>query len=96
MDIDRDDLALLTAARERRPGALRQLAVHLDQQLADEDRPLDGAVMAWQAVHRPARRTRTLRRAGIAGWLTGAARRPAVDHEVGLRRRPALDERGTA
>lgn len=54
MELTEDQLDLVTAARGRQPGALRELALMLDGQLADEDWSVDGAVAAWQVV-RPRR-----------------------------------------
>ena len=41
---------LISAARRREPGALRALALSLDEQLIGDDVALDGAVLAWRAV----------------------------------------------
>lgn len=42
--------SLVAAARRGEPGALRALARSLDDRLAEEDSPLDGAVLAWRSV----------------------------------------------
>jgi hypothetical protein len=50
MDTDIDHADLIRAARRREPGALRALAVSLDDASAADGGPLDGAVLAWRAV----------------------------------------------
>lgn len=50
MEADVDHAQLIYAARRREPGALRALAVSLDEQLAGDDVALDGAALAWRAV----------------------------------------------
>jgi hypothetical protein len=58
MNLSVKDKALVAAARSGERGALRALAVSLDERLGDHDACLDGAVMAWRAVQdgRPLRR----------------------------------------
>ncbi|MDQ4070901.1 MAG: hypothetical protein M3203_15740 [Actinomycetota bacterium] len=53
MEPTKDQLDVVTAARSRQPEALRELALILDEQLADEDSSLDGTVAAWQLVRPP-------------------------------------------
>lgn len=50
MDLNLDHTSLVAAARRREPGALRALAARLDNQLAQADVALDGAVAAWDVV----------------------------------------------
>jgi hypothetical protein len=50
MKADLDHAHLISAARRREPGALRALAVSLDEELVGDDVALDGAVLAWRAV----------------------------------------------
>ncbi len=73
MELTEDRLDLVTAARSRQPGALRELALILDEQLADEDSSLDGAVAAWQVVRAPRTLLGTL---WARVWAELRARRP--------------------
>ena len=57
MNLSVDDRALVAAARSGERGALRVLAVSLDERLENDDDCLDGAVMAWRAVHGGRRRS---------------------------------------
>ncbi|MGI8806970.1 MAG: hypothetical protein ACR2KK_03845 [Acidimicrobiales bacterium] len=50
MEANVDPADLILAARRREPGALRALALRLDEQLVGDDVALDGAVLAWRAV----------------------------------------------
>ena len=50
MEANVDPAGLILAARRREPGALRALALSLDEQLVGGDIALDGAVLAWRAV----------------------------------------------
>jgi len=50
MEANVDPADLILAARRREPGALRALALSLDEQLVGDDVALDGAVLAWRAV----------------------------------------------
>jgi hypothetical protein len=50
MEANVDPADLISAARRREPGALRALALSLDEQLVGDDVALDGAVLAWRAV----------------------------------------------
>lgn len=50
MEANVDRAHLIHAARRREPGALRTLALSLDEQLLGDDVALDGAVLAWRAV----------------------------------------------
>lgn len=50
MNLSVDDMNLVAAARRGERGALRRLAVSLDERLGNQDVDLDGAVMAWRAV----------------------------------------------
>jgi hypothetical protein len=56
MKLSDDDMTLVTAARGGERGALRALAVSLDERLGEDEACLDGAVMAWRAVTGPGRR----------------------------------------
>lgn len=98
MELTEAQLGLVTVARARQPGALRELAIILDDQLADEDACLDGAVAAWQAVGGRRTRSRTIWArawAGQRGRRRGGAREMAAtaqhsDHADTARdRRPA-------
>lgn len=60
VDLNEAQLALVSAARTRQPGALRALALSFDSQLAEEDVFLDGAVAAWQVVRVPRTRLGTM------------------------------------
>ncbi|MCA1695786.1 MAG: hypothetical protein LC749_14235, partial [Actinobacteria bacterium] len=62
-------------ARARRPGALRELALIFDEELAAQDASFDGAVAAWQVVR--AHRTRLGGLWGPPGALTADSLRAA-------------------
>lgn len=57
MNLSVDEKALVAAARSGERGALRILAVSLDERLGNDDACRDGAVMAWRAVHGGRRRS---------------------------------------
>ena len=57
MNLSAEELSLVAAARNGERGALRSLAVSLDERLGDDDACLDGAVMAWRAVKGSGRRS---------------------------------------
>jgi len=105
MTLSHEELALVSAARRGEPGALRALAVCLDQRLADADDNLDGAVAAWQAVQRPRARTGSRVLDTVAGWrasLGGRLSPSRLAHPErtgaaeGSDRRPRLDHRPAA
>lgn len=50
MEADLDHAHLISAARCRERGALRALALSLDEQLVGGDVAFDGAILAWRAV----------------------------------------------
>ena len=83
MNLSIEDKALVAAARRGERGALRALAVSLDERLGDDDACLDGAVMAWRAVHGGRRRSGATM-AAVAKHLVSL--RP---HLVGARGAPA-------
>ena len=106
MNLNVDDKALVAAARSGERGALRALAVTLDERLADDDACLDGAVMAWRAVDGGRRRS-DARMAAVAKRLTSLRRRliagrgaPASSVQVIPAKRtnlgPAMDRRPAA
>ena len=72
MNLSAEELALVAAARNRERGALRTLAVSLDERLGD-DVCLDGAVMAWRAVKGSSRRSSPRSFRSMAGVLKGPA-----------------------
>src|SRR5688572_13222384 len=91
MNLSVDDRALMAAARRGDRGALRTLAVTLDERLGDDDACLDGAVMAWQAVHGGRRRSGATMDA-VAKHLISLHRRlvgARVAHASGLQVVPA-------
>ena len=74
MNLSAEDRSLVVAARRGEPGALRALARSLDDGLAEEDAPLDGAVLAWRSVSAPGLRGGGGARAGLRGQLTRIVR----------------------
>ena len=57
MNLSAEEMTLVVAARNGERGALRSLAVSLDERLGDDDVCLDGAVIAWRAVKGSSRRS---------------------------------------
>ena len=57
MNLSAEEMTLVAAARNGERGALRLLAVSLDERLGDDDVCLDGAVIAWRAVKGGGRRS---------------------------------------
>lgn len=57
MNLSAEEMTLVAAARNGERGALRSLAVSLDERLGDDDVCLDGAVIAWRAVKGSSRRS---------------------------------------
>ncbi len=57
MNLNAEEMTLVAAARNGERGALRDLAVSLDERLGDDDVCLDGAVIAWRAVKGSSRRS---------------------------------------
>jgi len=107
MNLSSEELTMATAARLGEPGALRALAMSLDERLAEEDSSLDPAVLAWQAVS--GRRSQTGRRPmagfghqlagvlrGIAGRQPGPAAPVAVQHAPLTAPWPLADRRPAA
>lgn len=89
MNLSVEDKALVAAARSGERAALRALAVSLDERLGDDDACLDGAVMAWRAVHGGGRRS-SASMAAVAKRLNSLRRRliagrgaPASSVQVG-------------
>jgi hypothetical protein len=70
MNLSVDDEALVVAARSGERGPLRNLAVSLDERLGDEDACLDGAVLAWRAVHGGCPRSAAIIAAGVKRFVT--------------------------
>ena len=88
MNFSVEDKALVAAARSGERGALRVLAVSLDERLEDDDARVDGAVMAWRAIH-GSRRLSGATMAAVAKYLIslrprlgGARAAPASDLQV--------------
>ena len=57
MNLSAEEMTLVAAARNGERGALRSLAVSLDERLGDDDVCLDGVVIAWRAVKGGGRRS---------------------------------------
>ena len=57
MNLSAEEMTLVAAARDGERGALRLLAVSLEERLEDDNVCLDGAVIAWQAVKGGRRRS---------------------------------------
>jgi len=74
MNLSSEELTMATAARLGEPGALRALAMSLDERLAEEDSSLDPAVLAWQAVAGGPSPTRRRPMAGLGHQLAGILR----------------------
>ncbi len=60
MNLSAEEMTLVVAARNGERGALRSLAVSLDERLGDDDVCLDGAVIAWRAVKGGGRSVRSM------------------------------------
>jgi len=74
-----DHTQLILAARRREPGALRALALSLDEELVGDDVALDGAVLAWRAVQGkrpPGLIERISNRFALLGWRPPQSRVP--------------------
>ncbi|MDQ6796903.1 MAG: hypothetical protein M3011_02565 [Actinomycetota bacterium] len=101
MNLNSEELTLASAARLGEPGALRALAMSLDERLAEEDSSLDPAVLAWQAVaggrSQAGRRPTTGLRRQLAGIRRGiAGRRPRPAAPIAIHQAPLTAPRPLA
>jgi len=93
MNLNSEELTLATAARLGEPGALRALAMILDERLAEEDSSLDPAVLAWQAAAGGRSQTGRQLIAGLRRQLAGirrgiAGRRPGPAAPIAVHQAP--------